>query len=230
MEIRLISCWHVSHDSLHSVSFNRCYVGLCWLICVLDSEDWRFFWADGVRVKWWNEVRLRLSSLHTAAVQWRLCFFTQPETVGLMAPWSIIHDLHSMRLALAKLWKFKYKKVCIPPLEIILSYIDRRWWASFRRRRRRSGVCYPFSGLSLRAKRFVLPWKKRSSKKRYIFSSLYSSIGVFAYHLNVICQNQIFNHVWWNLCDNHEWYILGFDSRFNFFLLPTREKRRKEKV
>ena len=147
-----------------------------------------------------------------------------------MAPWSIIHDLHSMRLALAKLWKFKYKKVCIPPLEIILSYIDRRWWASFRRRRRRSGVCYPFSGLSLRAKRFVLPWKKRSSKKRYIFSSLYSSIGVFAYHLNVICQNQIFNHVWWNLCDNHEWYILGFDSRFNFFPLPTREKRREEKV
>ena len=47
-----------------SVSFNRWYVGLCFvgLFVYLGSEDWRFFWADGVRVKWWNEVRLRLSS------------------------------------------------------------------------------------------------------------------------------------------------------------------------
>ena len=147
-------------------------LGFAGLFVYLGSKDWRFFWANGVRVKWWNEVRIRLFSLHTAAVRWRLCFFSQPETVGLMASWSIIHDLHSMRLALAKLWKFKYKKVCIPPLEIILSYIDRRWSASFHRRRRRSGVTSAAHSVASASERRDFSCHGRSCVRRKGISSL----------------------------------------------------------
>ncbi|CAN7078848.1 unnamed protein product [Brassica oleracea var. botrytis] len=40
----------------------------------------------------------------------------------------------------------------------------------------RRHICCPFSGLSLRTKRFFLPWKKLRLKKRYIFSSLRESL------------------------------------------------------
>lgn len=52
-------------------------------------------------------------------------------------------------------------------------YSFRRWWASFRRRRRRyrHRICYLYSGPSPRTKRFFSPWKKLSSKKRYLFIS-----------------------------------------------------------